>query len=120
QDAVLRKLVGDDPTARRPVGFDPTAPLLVGKDNATTAKRVALGRKLFFDTRLSKDGTAACATCHDVSRGFSDGRMASEGVGGQVGRRNSPTVMNAMFFQVQFWDGRSNTLEDQARLPIVY
>lgn len=119
QDGVLRQLIGDDPTLRAPVGFDPTAPLLVGKDNATDSRRVALGRKLYFDTRLSRDGTLSCATCHDVSRGFADGRNASEGIGGQVGRRNAPTTLNAMFFQTQFWDGRATTLEDQARLPIV-
>ncbi|HEX5658090.1 MAG TPA: cytochrome-c peroxidase, partial [Polyangiales bacterium] len=91
---------------------------LVPKDNPGTPAQVALGKKLYFDTRLSKDGTVACATCHDVSRGFSDHRAMSEGVGGQVGRRNAPTTLNAAFFHTQFWDGRASTLEDQAGLPI--
>jgi cytochrome c peroxidase len=80
--------------------------------------RAALGRELYFDVRLSKDGTVACATCHDVSRGFTDRRPASEGIGGKVGRRNAPTTLNALLLQTQFWDGRAAGLEDQARLPI--
>jgi cytochrome c peroxidase len=92
---------------------------LLPKDNPGTALQVALGKKLYFDTRLSKDGTVACATCHDVSRGFSDRRGTSEGVGDQLGRRNSPTTMNALFLHTQFWDGRAASLEEQAGLPIV-
>jgi cytochrome c peroxidase len=80
---------------------------------------VALGRRLFFEPRLSKDGTVTCATCHDASRGFSDRRATSEGIGDQIGKRNAPTTLNALFFSTQFWDGRAQTLEDQARLPIV-
>jgi len=91
----------------------------IPEDNALTPERVALGRKLFFDMRLSADGTVACATCHDVSRGFTDQRPVSEGIGGKLGRRNAPTVMNATFLTTQFWDGRAVLLEDQAKLPIV-
>ena len=102
-----------------PAGVNPTYwRLLVPRDNALDAPRVALGKKLYFDARLSRDGTLACATCHDVSRGFTDRRNASEGIGGQVGRRNAPTTLNAVFFQTQFWDGRAAMLEDQAKLPI--
>lgn len=90
----------------------------VEKDNALNLARTKLGEKLYFDTRLSADGTVSCATCHDVNRGFVDRRNASEGIGGQVGRRNAPTTLNAAFFEVQFWDGRAKTLEDQAKLPI--
>jgi cytochrome c peroxidase len=92
---------------------------LVPEDNQETPERVALGRKLYFDTALSADGTVSCATCHDVSRGFTDQRPVSEGIGGKLGRRNAPTTLNALFFQTQFWDGRAITLEDQAKLPIV-
>ena len=88
-------------------------------ENALTPERVALGRKLYFDPRLSADGTVACATCHDVSRGFTDQRPVAEGIGGKLGRRNAPTTLNATFFTSQFWDGRAATLEDQAKLPIV-
>jgi cytochrome c peroxidase len=89
------------------------------KDNDMTEARVALGRKLYFDPRLSADGSVACATCHDVSRGFTDQRNVSEGIRDQLGRRNAPTTMNAFLMQSQFLDGRSATLEDQAKLPIV-
>ncbi len=92
---------------------------IVPADNASTEARIALGRKLYFEPRLSKDGTVACATCHDVSRGFTDRRNTSEGIGDQVGHRNSPTTLNAAFFSSQFWDGRAATLEEQALLPIV-
>lgn len=92
---------------------------LVPKDNPGTKAQVALGKKLYFDPRLSKDGSVACATCHDTSRGFGDRRMTSEGIGDKLGKRNAPTVLNAVFFQSQFWDGRAATLEEQAKLPIV-
>ena len=87
-------------------------------DNPTTADRVALGKKLFFDGRLSADGTVACATCHDPSKGFIDGRATSVGIKKQVGHRNAPTVLNALYNDTQFWDGRAHLLEDQAKLPI--
>jgi cytochrome c peroxidase len=103
-----------------PPGVDPVVwKLLVPEDNAPTAERIALGRKLYFDPRLSSDGTVACATCHDVGRGFTDRRPLAEGVGDQIGRRNSPTTMNAMLLGSQFWDGRAVNLEAQAVLPIV-
>jgi cytochrome c peroxidase len=92
---------------------------VVPKDNEMTPERVQLGRRLYFETRLSKDGTVACATCHDVSRGFTDRRPVSEGVGDQLGKRNAPTTMNAFLFQTMFLDGRAPTLEEQAKLPIL-
>jgi cytochrome c peroxidase len=79
---------------------------------------VALGEKLFFDGRLSGDGSVACATCHDPARAFTDGRPVSVGVHGRAGQRNAPTVLNALYNKTQFWDGRVNTLEQQAALPI--
>lgn len=93
--------------------------IVAPKHGEVTEARVALGRKLYFEPRLSKDGTVACATCHDVSRGFTDRRPVSEGIGGKLGRRNGPTTLNAAFFQSQFLDGRAATLEEQAALPIV-
>ena len=77
------------------------------RENPVTPEKVALGRKLYFDKRLSKDGTVSCATCHDPTKGFSDGKKVSEGIGGQKGARNAPTVLNAIFFEFQFWDGRA-------------
>lgn len=88
-------------------------------DNLPAPARVALGKKLFFDLRLSRDRTVACATCHDVTRSFADLRPVSEGIGEQLGHRNAPTVMNAALLASQFWDGRAAQLEDQAVLPIV-
>lgn len=101
-------------------GVDPAFwKAIVPADNVTNDARVALGQKLYFDARLSKDGTVACATCHDVSRGFTDRRGTSEGIGDKLGQRNAPTTLNAVFFSSQFWDGRAATLEEQAKLPIV-
>jgi cytochrome c peroxidase len=104
-----------------PPGIDPTAwtSIYVPTGNELTADRIALGRKLYFDTRLSKDRTLACATCHDVSRGFTDHRSVSEGIGDHLGKRSAPTTMNAALLQTQFWDGRAPSLEEQAKLPIL-
>jgi cytochrome c peroxidase len=88
------------------------------RDNPTTPDKVALGKKLFFDGRLSADGTVACATCHDPDKGFTDGKATSVGIKQQVGHRNAPTVLNALYNDTQFWDGRAHLLEDQAKLPI--
>ncbi|MDB6028981.1 MAG: cytochrome peroxidase [Verrucomicrobiales bacterium] len=88
-------------------------------DNPQTPEKVALGKKLFFDGRLSADGTVACATCHDPARAFTDGKPVSIGIHSQAGQRNSPTVLNALYNKTQFWDGRVTTLEEQAELPII-
>jgi cytochrome c peroxidase len=88
-------------------------------DNPQTPEKIALGQKLFFDGRLSVDGTVACASCHDPARAFTDGRPTSVGVHGRVGQRNAPTLLNALYNRFQFWDGRVRTLEEQAALPIV-
>jgi cytochrome c peroxidase len=88
-------------------------------DNPQTPDKIALGEKLFFDGRLSVDGTVACSTCHDPARAFTDGRATSVGIKGRVGQRNAPTILNALYNKTQFWDGRVNTLEQQATLPIV-
>ncbi len=88
-------------------------------DNPDSADKVALGEKLFFDGRLSADGTVACATCHDPQKGFTDQHPTSIGIRGQKGQRNAPTVLNALFNDTQFWDGRAAKLEDQAKLPIL-
>lgn len=106
--------------AHPPARIDPTVwQSIVPADNTVTPERVALGRKLYFDARLSADGTVSCATCHDVSRGFTDQRPVSEGIRDQLGRRNAPTTMNALLMQTMFLDGRAPTLEAQAKLPIV-
>ena len=90
----------------------------VPNDNPITTAKVELGRKLFFDARLSADGKVSCASCHEPGRAFTDGRKVAEGIGGRLGTRNSPTLLNAMFSTGQFWDGRAGTLEEQAKLPL--
>jgi cytochrome c peroxidase len=91
----------------------------IPKDNPQTPEKIALGHRLFFDGRLSADGTVACSTCHDPRRAFTDGEVTSVGIDGRIGQRNSPTISNALFNATQFWDGRATTLEQQAALPIV-
>jgi len=88
-------------------------------DNPQTPEKIALGQKLFFDGRLSADGSVACASCHNPDRAFTDGKPTSVGIRGQVGQRNAPTILNALYNKAQFWDGRAKTLEDQAALPII-
>ena len=80
------------------------------RNNRQSSEKIELGRKLFFDKRLSRDGSVSCATCHDPDKGFADGKVVSEGIGGKKGPRNSPTVLNAVFNEFQFWDGRVETL----------
>lgn len=87
--------------------------------NEPTAARVGLGQLLFFDKRLSRDRTRACASCHDPLHGFAEPRATSVGIGGQRAPRNAPTVMNAALQQRLFWDGRVSTLEEQAAAPIL-
>jgi cytochrome c peroxidase len=92
---------------------------VIPNDNPQTPEKIALGQQLFFDGRLSADGAVACATCHDPARAFSDGRPVSIGIHGRAGQRNAPTILNALYNKAQFWDGRVQTLEEQAALPIV-
>jgi cytochrome c peroxidase len=100
---------------------DGVLPPIVPDDNPPTAAKVELGQKLYFDARLSSDGTIACASCHAPQSGFADprGTPTSAGVGGQLGTRNSPTSLNALFLTEQFWDGRAATLEEQALQPFI-
>lgn len=92
---------------------------VIPKDNPATPEKIALGKQLFFDTRLSADGTVSCATCHAQDKGFVDRFPTSKGIHSQFGKRNAPTVLNAMFQQTFFLDGRAPSLEEQAKLPIV-
>ncbi len=120
QKQVLAELMPEFDVSKPPAALDPVIwEAFVPEDNSLTPERVALGRKLYFDKRLSADGTVSCATCHDVTRGFTDQRAASEGIGGQLGKRNAPTTLNAALLQTLFWDGRSPTLDHQARQPIL-
>lgn len=89
-------------------------PLHVNADS----KKVEIGAKLFFDTRLSKDNTISCASCHNLSFGGADSSVVSFGVEGKAGNINTPTVFNSVFNIAQFWDGRAKNLQEQAKGPI--
>jgi cytochrome c peroxidase len=113
-------IAGEASPPRLPIGVSPTLyELAVPKDRSPSRELVALGEKLFNDQRLSADDSVSCATCHDPKLAFTDGKPTATGIKKQVGQRNSPTVLNAMFGVTQFWDGRAATLEDQAKLPIL-
>ena len=99
-----------------PWGLDLYLP--VPEENPMTPAKVSLGRKLFFDSILSQDGSLSCSSCHIPERSFTDGRPTSVGVFGRRGSRNVPTIINRAYGQTHFWDGRASTLEDQVVLPI--
>ena len=92
--------------------------LSIPADNPLTLGRVELGKQLFFDKRLSADNSVACASCHDPSRGWSDGLALAKGAGGRPGRRSSPSLVNSAYQNFLFWDGRAGSLEEQALMPI--
>ena len=103
-----------------PLGIPPEVwSYFVPNDNRMTAAKIEFGRQLFFDKRLSADGTVSCATCHDPGLAFTDGKSVAEGIAGKRGTRNSPSLLNAMFNSGQFWDGRAASLEAQAVLPLI-
>lgn len=87
-------------------------------ENPQTTAKVELGKKLFFDTRLSRNGTISCNSCHNVLGNGADLTATGIGIDGKRGGRNSPTVWNAAFQSVQFWDGRAPSLEEQAKGPM--
>lgn len=97
----------------RPLPDQPPIPA----DNPMTPEKIALGKQLFFDPRLSSDGTVSCNTCHNLMLGATDNRPTSVGVHGRVGGRKSPTLWNIGYMTSQFWDGRVPTLEEQAAGP---
>jgi cytochrome c peroxidase len=88
------------------------------KDNKPTEARIALGKKLFFDPRLSGDGNMSCATCHNPTLGWSDGLPTAKGFKSKVLGRATPTVTNTAYNSIQMWDGRKKTLEEQAMGPM--
>lgn len=87
-------------------------------DNTQSHDKIELGKMLFFDPRLSSSGIVSCATCHNPSMAFTDRVPRALGHNHQVGPRNTPTVLNSAFLDVQFWDGRAKTLEEQALGPV--
>ncbi len=95
---------------------EPIGPL--ASDPGLDARLVSLGDKLFHDTRLSQDNSISCASCHILSTGGTDDKKNSVGVGGSVGNIKTPTVFNSSYNFVHFWDGRAQTLEEQAPGPV--
>jgi cytochrome c peroxidase len=93
-------------------------PIIWPKDNPYSAAKAELGWLLYFDKRLSVDGTVSCASCHDPKFAFTDGAAFSKGIRGQLGGRSAPTVINRAYSLEQFWDGRASSLEEQAKGPI--
>ncbi len=114
-------LIQDEPLeVKAPRGLPPlSAGSVVPVSNPLTKGGYELGRLLFFDPRVSLDGTVSCATCHNPDKGWSDGGRVSTGIHGQRGNRNAPTAFNAVYGKSMFWDGRSPSLEGQAQGPMV-
>src|SRR5690606_31676379 len=95
----------------------PTAEQII-QEKKLSADQIELGRYLFFEPRLSKSNIITCNTCHSIGTGGADNIRTSIGHGWQMGPRNSPTVLNAVFNAAQFWDGRAKGLAEQAKGPI--
>src|SRR5579864_2937360 len=95
---------------KQPLGL---MPIIWPTDNPYSPQKAYLGRLLYFDTRLSADGTVSCGTCHIPKLAFTDGVAFSAGIKGRTGTRNAPTVLNRAYSLAQFWDGRALTLEEQ-------
>lgn len=114
-ERVSERPVGRAITVTPPLGLPPVP---VPGSNPVTLETVALGKRLFFDPRLSGDDSVSCASCHNPKHGFADGRRTAMGMKQQTGTRNAPTIINAAYFPQQFWDGRAGSLEEQAAGPI--
>ncbi len=93
--------------------------MIIPEDNPMTVEGVALGRKLFYEKKLSGDNTVSCGTCHAPELAFADGNQFSEGIDGQLGTRNSMALINLGWNTSFFWDGRSKTLEEQIIEPVI-
>lgn len=102
--------------SKPPLGLDAYLP--TPADNPLTRERVALGRELFFEKRLSRDGTVSCASCHDPELGYTDKEPVAVGIGGRKGPRRTPRIFNRAYGKSFFWDGRAATLEEQVLKPI--
>ena len=115
--AILLCLAAVPAVTARANSNEPIEPL--PRSVAVDAAKAMLGKQLFHDSRLSRNDTISCASCHDVSNWGVDSSSSSTGFSGQVGSRNAPTVFNAVFNFRQFWDGRAATLSAQAAGPVV-
>src|SRR5262249_4173288 len=103
------------PRPRKQVGLpEQLTEAAIPADDPLTPKKTATRETLFSAARLPRDGPAGASPCHNPALAFTDGRPVSIGIHGAVGQRNSPTILNALYNKAQFWDGRANTLEEQA------
>jgi len=107
--------IGAPVEIKPPLGLPPVP---IPSDNPPTEATITLGRRLFYDRRLSIDNTVSCASCHNPALAYSDGKQLPEGVGRQRGRRNAPSLLNVAYREAFFWDGRSPSLEAQAQEPV--
>ena len=114
RDADVRP-IGKPMSIAAPLGLPP---IPIPADNPPTAETIALGSRLFNDVKLSSDNTLSCASCHNPALEFTDGLRVGVGVRAQTGKRNTPTILNAAYNSLQFWDGRAPSLEDQSGGPI--
>lgn len=106
-------------TVKLPLGISAgEGGIVIPKDNPLTRAKIELGRQLYFDPRLSADGTISCASCHHPEDGYARATQFGVGIGGQMGGRNSPVSFNRILTSTQFWDGRADSLETQAKGPI--
>lgn len=112
---VNEKPIGTPVAIEAPLGLPPVP---FPPNNPPTVETIALGRKLFYERKLSSGSALSCASCHSPTIGFSDGRKHSTGAGGKAGTRNSPSLINAAYGSLQFWDGRAPSLEEQAGGPM--
>lgn len=112
-------LEGLDRMQRFPGRLSALPPPPIPADNPQTSSKTALGQMLFFDTRLSGDNSVSCSTCHSPDHAFSDGRQKALGIGKNELARRAPSILNAAYNSFQFWDGRAQTLEEQAEAPIL-
>jgi cytochrome c peroxidase len=112
------EMIKDEPLkVTIPAGLNPIT-ANVPPSNPVTKGRYELGRQLYFDPRVSLDGTVSCATCHNPATGWTMNMPTAVGIEGQTGGRNSPTVINTVYGRTMFWDGRAPSLEGQAQGPI--
>src|SRR6516165_3349763 len=103
------------PSAKQMAPLPKTVP--PPKDNPTTPEKVALGKQLFFDPRLSADNKMSCASCHQPDKSFADGLPQAKGGGGKTLKRRTPSLLNVGFYSTFHGDGRAKALEEQALLP---
>ena len=118
QDQVFKPITTVNVQSPGPQKLGNLSPVITPVNNPQSSLKILLGKQLYFDTRLSKDNTISCATCHNPAMGWSDAGPTSTGINGQKGGRRSPPVSNAAYAPLQFWDGRAPTLEEQAKGPV--